>query len=137
MKFKQFYKSQHQSRLNESSSDIFARGYCAEFALALHQITGLQIVSFDESIMDDDELYESSVHYACRKGQWFYDCRGKRRKAEIAYHLHDSNLQPLDKYTIRKLSSDDLENEGFINDDALQQAYPLASEIARKYKLIE
>jgi len=103
---------------------MFLRGYCAEFAIALHQKTGFQIVSFDE-IEGEEELYYSPVHYAVKHPSGKYmDARGLRTEKEILSNLLSSNATPLspDKVQIRELYVDDIEQETSIEEEALTLA---------------
>ena len=101
----------------------FTSGYCAEFALALHERTGYPIVSFDENIKhDEDDIETQSIHYACKHKNLYYDAKGKRNEEEIRKSLIGSDMNPAVNVSIRKLTADYLENETEIVDDALEQA---------------
>ena len=101
----------------------FTSGYCAEFALALHERTGYPIVSFDENIKhDEDDIETQSIHYACKHKNLYYDAKGKRTEEEIRKNLIGSDMNSAVNVSIRKLTADYLENETEIVDDALEQA---------------
>ena len=102
--------------------DMFARGYCAEFALALCELYGYQLVSFDEMCFDG---FSCSVHYAAKRGDDFIDVRGCRKAEDIIKSLWSCEAHDYidaDTVTIRELTAHELECETEIVDDAKQLA---------------
>lgn len=106
----------------------FCRGYCPEFAIALHKATGWPIVVFNELIKDEDEGEEYGVlaHAACRSPDGRYaDARGLRDEATIAANMLGSDAEPLKpgEWRVEDSSAEDLEASQEITEEALEQAY--------------
>lgn len=114
-----------QIRLGKKASvnlDMFVRGYCAEFALALHEKTGFPIVSFEE---EDFDGYTMSIHYAVKDPSGkIIDARGLRTQDEIIDNLYKTDGTPAtpEEIKIRELSVNDLEAETEINEEAFEIA---------------
>lgn len=114
-----------QIRLGKKASvnlDMFMKGYCAEFALALHEKTGYPIVSFEE---EDFDGYTMSIHYAVKDPSGkILDARGLRTQDEIIDNLYKTDGTPAkpEEIQIRELSVNDLEAETEINEEAFEIA---------------
>ena len=103
--------------------NMFARGYCAEFALALCELYGYELVSFDELC---DDGFSCSVHYAAKQGDTFIDVRGYRKADEIIESLWSCEKQDYikkDGVSIRALTPHELEGETEIIEEAKELAY--------------
>ena len=104
---------------------MFCRGYCAEFAIALHEKTGWPLYVFNEIRHDPDmdEDYESFVHYVVKTPSGKYaDVRGLRTEKQIAANLLDIEGKPLTRYKLRKTTAEDAEAETFLEDSAMEMA---------------
>ena len=108
-----------------NNTDMFARGYCSEFAIALHQITNWPIYVFEEIEKDEDENEEYGllVHVAVKTpDNRFADIRGIRTEQEISSHLLDSNLNQLTNYRITPYTQQNLEAEQDIDQELVSMA---------------
>lgn len=103
--------------------NMFARGYCAEFALVLCELYGYKLVSFDELCGDG---FSCSVHYAAKFDDKFIDVRGCRGADEIIASLWSCEKQDYikrDGVSIRDLAPHELEGETEIVEEAKELAY--------------
>jgi predicted nucleotidyltransferase/8-oxo-dGTP pyrophosphatase MutT (NUDIX family) len=105
----------------------FCRGYCPEFAIALHEATGWPIVVFNELVRDEAEGEEYGIlaHAACRAPDGRYaDARGLRDEATVAANMLGSDAEPLKPggWRIEDSSVEDLEASQEIAGEALEQA---------------
>ena len=117
--------SEWYKKAQKINGDQFCRGYCAEFALALHRITGWQVVAFNELEYDDNEEEEYGIpcHYALRSPSGKYaDARGLRTEKEIANNLMASDATPLQKYNVENLTENDLLASSEIIDEMVNEA---------------
>jgi hypothetical protein len=125
--------NKHSRIVKENETHIlplsaFTGGYCAEFALALHEKTNYPIVSFDELIdYGDGDIEHQSIHYTCKHNNLYYDAKGKRTEEDIRKNLLGSDMKPTTKVEIRELTSEYLVNETGIEPEALEQARKIVS----------
>lgn len=111
--------------------DMFARGYCAEFALALHELYGYELVSFDEHCDDD---FSCAIHYAARVGGIIVDVRGRRSVEDVVQSLWSCERQRYvlpEEVTVREVTAHEVECETEIVEEAKQLAleYIRANEV--------
>ena len=114
-----------QKKSQQFTADSFCRGYCAEFAIALHYETGWPIVAFNEVLWDEsmEEEYTGLVHATVRAPNGKYaNARGMRTEAEIARSLLNSMAKPLDKYVTENITPEDLEAETTIYPEVVEEA---------------
>lgn len=121
---------------------MFSQGYCAEFAIALHELTGYPIFSFDEILYDDfmEEKYPQFLHYAVKHPSGKYlDVKGLRTEKEIINNLISYNNTPVDpeKITVQAKSLEDVESEVSLEDEALELAREYISKNKKKFKAIK
>ena len=104
-------------------ANAFCRGYCTEFAIALHRLTGWPIVVFNEVVKEDDEYYFNLVHVAVKSPSGKYvDVRGARTEQEIANNLLKTDATPLKDYKIESVSEEDLYAATEVNEVAIEEA---------------
>lgn len=94
------------------TSESFSRGYCPEFAIAMHETTGWPIVVFNEIIRDGEKEYAVMGHAACRSPDGQYaDVHGLRDGESVAVNMLGSDVEPLnpDEWKIENSSVQNLE----------------------------
>ncbi len=106
---------------------VFSSGYCGEYAIALHEVTGYPIVVFEERRYDDfeEEDYWSYAHYAVRTPDGLYkDCDGVHTEDEIKAELLSATLEPLppEDVRVREVSPEDIDEEAGVDEEALESA---------------
>ena len=108
---------------------MFCHGYCAEFAYALNESTGWQIITFNEvqTLTDDEEEepFESMVHTACRHPSGkVADARGLRSEEQVRAKLtgEDGNVVPEERVRVQNVTPADVEAMYFLDNDALDMA---------------
>jgi len=107
----------------ELSADAFCRGYCTEFAIALHRITAWPIFIFNEVVKEDEEEYYNLVHATVKSPNGKYvDARGFRTEQEIANNLLATDTTPLEKYKIENVSENDLYASTEVIEEAIKEA---------------
>ena len=102
--------------------NMFARGYCAEFALALHELYGYELVSFDEQC---DDGCSCSIHYAAKAGASIIDVRGLRSAEQVIKSLWSCEKQGYiasESVTVREVTAHEIECETEIVEEAKQLA---------------
>jgi len=103
--------------------DCFCRGYCAEFAIALHRLTGWPTIAFNEVVKEDGEEYYNLVHTVVKSPNGKYvDVRGIRTEQEIANNLLATDATPLKDYKLENVSEEDLYASTEINEVAIEEA---------------
>tara|TARA_R110000824_G_scaffold148242_3_gene317873 strand:+ start:59057 stop:59467 length:411 start_codon:yes stop_codon:yes gene_type:complete len=111
--------------------DMFCTGYCPEFAIALHRLTGLPIYVFNEIEIDEDEIDDEYgidenyilVHVAVKLTDGrFVDARGIRSEEEIASNLMASDTTPLTGYKLIPYTENELFDEQSIENEAISLA---------------
>ena len=127
-----------ENKIHKLPLSAFTGGYCAEFALALHEKTGYPIVSFDEIIKhDEDDIETQSIHYACKHNNLYYDAKGKRTEEDIRKNLLGSDMKLAINVEIRELTPEYLEGETRLEPEALEQAREIVSRMKTKKTLTE
>jgi hypothetical protein len=108
---------------------MFCHGYCAEFAYAMNESTGWQIIAFNEvqTLTDDEEEepFESMVHTACRHPSGnVADARGLRSEEQVRAKLtgEDGNVVPEERVRVQNVTPADVEAMYFLDNDALDMA---------------
>lgn len=108
---------------------MFTQGYCAEYALALHNTTGFPIFVFEEREEEqdpfDDFVSWQFIHYVVKHPSGKYlDVRGLRTEEDILQNLlsFDGSPVDLDKVRVRETNPEEIEAEAFLNEDALRLA---------------
>ena len=109
--------------LQRLNADAFCRGYCAEFALALHEYTGWPIAVFNEVVDEDGEEFGNLVHATCKAPNGKYaDARGFRGEKEIMGNLLGITGVKVKRHVVEIVSEDDLEGITSIEEAALEDA---------------
>lgn len=111
------------SNVGIQNASYFCRGYCAEFSIALHRLTGWPIVVFNEVVDEDGEEFENLVHAAVKAPNGKYaDARGFRSEAEMMSKMLGSLGNKVLRHSISPSSEYDLESITEIFPEAIEQA---------------
>lgn len=130
--------------LPQKEQDRFTRGYCVEFAIALHQKTGWPLkvfVELEEPELSGDESPEEKqkaidergfylIHACCETPNGFLiDARGPRREKDIRKNLLLCDLRPAADFPelveLRSMTVEDLEANFGVEEEALSLATKL------------
>jgi hypothetical protein len=80
--------------LDEAAVEFFANGHCASMALALHWLTGWDVVCFDVPSQQGHAMVHSPLGYLDASGivtvEGFANGRALRSKSEVLIHKGDS-----------------------------------------------
>lgn len=114
---------------NHIDPSMFTQGYCAEYALALHNTTGFSIFVFEEREEEqdpfDDFVSWQFIHYVVKHPSGKYlDIRGLRTEEDILQNLLSFDGSPVnrDMVRVRETTPEEVEAEAFLNEDALRLA---------------
>ncbi|GAG62391.1 unnamed protein product [marine sediment metagenome] len=129
-------------RISESG-DMFCRGYCPEFAIALHRLTGYPIYVFNEietfefeddgNLLEEEDINYLLAHVAVKLPDGrFMDARGIRSEQEIGMNILGSDATPLPNYKLLPYSEDDL----YAEQEIVEEVIDMAIDYIKKHKTL-
>lgn len=126
--------------LKESQiEDKYCRGYCGEFAVALHKVFGYKLGGFYEETDEDGDIYFDMVHlfaFHPSDNNKIIDARGIRTKKEVKASLFSSSGTPK-KIVEKKTTEEDIDAESGegLNLELVEEAEEYIKKHLKKYKV--